>query len=220
MVVVVRERLQAWFETKTVVELPAIQKALGGVSVMTAFRHLKRVPYRRSYNHNGRYYTLHDPSHYDRFGLWSVQDIHFSVDGSLRSTVRRLIYEAEAGMSHHELLDRLQVRVQNTLLDLLRTREVEREHLAQVYVYVHTDAAVRAAQLRNRKAQVANAGLAAEVSDHIIIQVLLTVIRHPGVTPGQVARHLRGHAPPIALPQIELVFARYALGEKGGPSIS
>jgi hypothetical protein len=218
--VVVRESLQALFETKTVVELPAIQKALGSVSVMTAFRHLKRVPYRRSYNHNGRYYTLHDPSHYDRFGLWSVKDIHFSVDGSLRSTVRRLIYEAEAGMSHHELLDRLRVRVQNTLLDLLRKREVDREHLAQVYVYVHTEAAVRAAQLRNRKAQIANAVLDAEVSDHIIIQVLLSVIRHPGVTPGQVARHLRGHAPPISLPQIEIVFARYALGEKGGSSIS
>jgi len=217
---VVRERLQSLFETKTVVELPAIQAALGEVSVMTAFRHLKRVRYRRSYNHNGRYYTLHDPAHYDRLGLWSVGDIHFSVDGSLRSTVRRLVYEAEAGMTHHELLDQLRVRVQNTLLDLLHKREVERAHLAQVYVYVHTDAAVRTIQLRNRQARIATARPEAEVNDHVIIQVLLTVIRHPGVPPADVARHLRGHSPPVSLPQIEIVFARYALGEKGGSSIS
>jgi hypothetical protein len=46
------------FAQKRVVDLPAIQEALGGVTPMTAFRHLRRVPYRRSYNHNGRYYCL------------------------------------------------------------------------------------------------------------------------------------------------------------------
>jgi hypothetical protein len=108
------------FSSETVVDLPTIQKSLGGVSAMTAFRYLRRVRYRRSYNHNGRYYTLFDPARFDRVGLWSWSDIHFSVDGSLRSTVRRLIWEEETGATHRELQDRLRVRVQNTLLDLLR----------------------------------------------------------------------------------------------------
>ena len=33
------------FAQKTVVDLPTIREALGGVSTMTAFRHLRRVPY-------------------------------------------------------------------------------------------------------------------------------------------------------------------------------
>jgi hypothetical protein len=41
--------------SETVVDLRRIQEALGGVSSMTAFRYLKQIPYRRSYNHNGRY---------------------------------------------------------------------------------------------------------------------------------------------------------------------
>ena len=44
------------FKAEKVVDLPRIEKVLGGVSAMTAFRYLKQVPYRRSYNYNGRYY--------------------------------------------------------------------------------------------------------------------------------------------------------------------
>ena len=137
------EALVEWFTSKKVVELAEIREALGGVSAMTAFRHLRRISYRRSYNSNGRFYTLHDPGRYDRFGLWSVGNIHFSIDGSLKATARRLIHEAEAGMTHRELLERLRVRAQNTLLDLLRQGEVDRGRAEQVYGYLHTPARLR-----------------------------------------------------------------------------
>jgi hypothetical protein len=63
------ETLLDLFASETVVDLPRIQEALGGASSMTAFRYLRQIPYRRSYNHNGRYYCLHEPSRYDRLGL-------------------------------------------------------------------------------------------------------------------------------------------------------
>lgn len=209
------------FASRTVVDLAAIQETLGGVSAMTAFRHLRGISYRRSYNHNGRFYALHDPARYDRIGLWSVGDIHFSRDCTLTNTVRRLVHEAAAGMTHRELLDRLRVRVQNTLLDLLRKREIERERLVQVYVYLHTDAAVREAQLCQRKEHIAAVAEAseAELSDTVVIAVLLTLIRHPGARPAAVTKHLRGHSPPITIAQVDAVLARYALGEKKGPSM-
>ncbi|QQO54306.1 MAG: hypothetical protein N838_25185 [Thiohalocapsa sp. PB-PSB1] len=134
------ETLLDLFASETVVDLPRIQLALGGASSMTAFRYLRQIPYRRSYNHNGRYYCLYEPSRYDRLGLWSVGDVHFSVDGSLAKTVRRLVHEMEAGATHRELQDRVRVRVHNTLLTLLRRGEIERERLAQLYVYLHSDA--------------------------------------------------------------------------------
>ena len=49
----------------------------------------------------------------------------------------------EAGATHRELQDRLRVRVHNTLLTLLRRSEIERERLAQLYVYLHRDADIR-----------------------------------------------------------------------------
>ena len=220
------QTLRDLFASETMVNLPRIQAALGGASSMTAFRYLRQIPYRRSYNHNGRYYCLHEPSRYDRLGLWSVGDIHFSVDGSLGKTVRRLVYEMEAGATHRELQERVRVRVHNTLLTLLRRGEIERERLAQLYVYLHRDADIREAQMQRRGALLA-AGkpvrIETAVPDEIVIQVLLTLLHHPGVKAAEVVRYLRGHAPPVSMEQVEAVFARYdlgSIGKKGGGSKS
>ena len=214
------------FASETVVDLPRIQVALGGASSMTAFRYLRQVPYRRSYNHNGRYYCLHEPSRHDRLGLWSVGDIHFSVDGSLGKTVQRLVYEMEAGATHRELQEQLRVRVHNTLLTLLRRGEIERERLAQLYVYLHRDAAIGKRQIQCRESLL-NAGdgarVATGVPDEIVIQVLLTLLHHPGAKAAEVVRYLRGHSPPVSMEQVGAVFARYdleSIGKKGGSSKS
>ena len=71
------------FDAKPVVVLEEMQEALGSASRATVFRHLAKVSYRRSYNRNGRYYTKHDPTRYDRHGLFSYRGIHFSRDGNL-----------------------------------------------------------------------------------------------------------------------------------------
>ena len=147
--------------------------------------------------------------------------MHFSVDGSLRATVRRLVHEAEAGVTHRELQNRLQVRVRTTLLDLLSKGEIDRERMAEVFVYLHVEPAVRQAQIQRRQESIAaHEAVAAdrEVNDSVVIQVLLSLIRHPGAQPADVVRYLYGLAPPISLSQVCAVFTRYQLGEKGGPS--
>jgi len=218
------ERLRQLFLSETIVDLRRIESALGDVSPMTAFRYLREVPYRRSYNHNGRYYCLHEPSRYDRFGLWSSNDIHFSVDGSLGKTVRRLVHEMEAGATHRELQERLRVRVHNTLLTLFRQGEIDRERMAQFYVYLHRDPVIRKAQIARRQALLATeekASVGAQVDDRTIIEVLLVLLRHPGAKAVDVVRYLRGHSPPITMNAVRIVFARYeleSLGKKGGGS--
>ncbi len=208
------------------VDLPRIEKALGGVSTMTAFRYLKQVPYRRSYNHNGRYYCFHEPSRYDRLGLWTWRDVHFSRDGSLRKTVCRLVCELQGGATQRELQEQLKVRVHNTLLDLLRKGEVARERLVRVYVYLHMDRQIREAQIEHRQTlleaqDIATAQDKVVISDAVVIQVLLTLLRHPGAKIDDVVRYLRGHSPPIMVTQVAWIFERYELdqiGQKGGAS--
>jgi hypothetical protein len=212
------------FEQKTVVDLATIREALGGVTAMTAFRHMRRVPYRRSYNHNGGYYCLYDPSRCDRMGLWSIGDIQFSKDGSLKATVRRMVCESEVGATHRELADWLRVRVHNTLLSLVHDQEVSREQVEAIYVYLHSEATVRTEQLARRweleeRRRLAAAGPGEDMDDAIVIRVLLVLIRYPGSGPGDVVRRLRGHSPPVERAQVDLVFAQYGLGEKGGPRI-
>ena len=77
------EKLLKLFESNEVVVFKDIQSALANASRATCFRYLQLVPYHRSYNYNGRYYTRKDPTRYDRFGLFSYEDIFFSRDNTL-----------------------------------------------------------------------------------------------------------------------------------------
>jgi len=88
-----------------------------------------------------------------------------------------------------------------------------------VYVYLHTDPEVRDAQLRRRHERIAEPVSAVATSDDVTIRVLLVLLRHPGSLPGDVVRRLQGRAPPVSRAQVDGVFARYGLGEKGGPRI-
>jgi hypothetical protein len=219
-------QLSALFDARAVVTFAEIQAALGSPSRATVFRTLQRVTYRRSYNHNGRYYTRHDPRQYDRFGLRALDGIYFSRDRSLKATVVRLVQEADSGRTHRELRDLLRVRVQFALVEGVSKRLIDRCRMQGLFVYVHHDEVVRAAQLACRQQRLDSGQpssvepLLNEVSDAVIIEVLLTLIRHPGAGPGDVVRYLRGHAPPIRRGHVDAVFARYDLGEKGGSSTS
>lgn len=201
------------------VELSEIQEALVGASRATVFRFLAQVPYRCSYNHNGRYYTLHDTGRYDRHGLYSVGDIHFSLDGTLTATVVRLVREAVHGWTQRELQELLRVRAQVVLLEAVRRDEIHRERIERFFVYTHVDPDIRREQLRRRQEQIESVRAeqeAREISDATIIEVLLVLIRHPGSRAGDVVRRLRGHEPPIPGGHVQAVFERYDLGEKRG----
>lgn len=211
------------FNTKGVVTFSDLQKALGSASRATTFRYLKRVRYLRSYNHNGRYYTYRDPALFDRFGLYSRGDIHFSRDGTLGDTLRRLVRESQAGWTQRELQDLLRVRVQVLLLEAVRHDEIRRERVAGFFLYLHSDPGVGQIQLQRRQERIAARQPGDEgpvgVDDAVVIQVLLVLIRHPGSGPADVVRTLRGHSPPIVLEQVVHIFTRYDLedvGKKGG----
>lgn len=200
------------FDSNTVVNMQQIKSALGEVSSMTVFRHLRQMSYRRSYNHNGRFYTKYDPSHYDHLGLCSYGTIRFSIDGTLIKTVKRLVLEAEAGSTHQELSNCLRIRVHNTLYNLLKKNQIDREKVLSIYVYLHPSLKVQELQLNMRK-ELIDQAVASNftVGDDIIIQVLLTLIRHPGSAATDVMRYLQGHSPPITIQHIRFVFSMYEL---------
>ena len=128
--------LQPLLASKSPVTLDQLQAALGLASPRTTFRYLRQIRYLRSYNHNGRFYTRRDPTRFDRFGLLSIGDIHFSRDGSLTATVERLLAESEDGFTDRELRSLLHVPVHSVLLASVRRERVRRERLGGIYVYL------------------------------------------------------------------------------------
>lgn len=210
------EAIMKLLESHDVVEFKDFQLALGNLSRATVFRHLLKVPYNRSYNFNGRYYTREDQARYDRFGLFCYEKICFSRDRTLGGTIKRLVRESTAGWTQRELQDRLHVRVQVHLFEAIEKDDLWREKLEGLFVYVHTELAIRERQLQVRRELIASQSLSTpemELNEQVIIKVLLTLIRHPGSKAEQVVRHLRGYAPAISFDQVRTVFEQYDLGD-------
>jgi len=213
--------LRELLKSKRVVLMEELQGALGGASKSTVHRHLKQIKYRSSYNYNGKYYTLHYPDRYDEHGLLSIDGILFSTDGTLTATLIRLVREAQAGHTQRELHQLLQVRLHSILREVVTKGHVDREQVDAFYVYVHSQQDIKESQLERRREMIALQREREGVSDHIVIQVLLALIRHPGSKPADVVRYLYGHSPPITMVQVQAVFDRYdleRLGQKGGSS--
>ena len=196
--------------SKAPVTFPQLQVALANASRTTTFEYLKQIRYVRSYNHNGRYYTLRDRLRFDRRGLAALGDIRFSRDGTLGATVLRLVDESCAGCTHKELRARLHAPVNAILLAAVRRQALRRERMEGVWVYRSSDPVRGAAQRSARQARIARRAAAA-LPAQVIIEVLLALLRHPGESPEQVACRLREQAPPITLSQVTGVLERFDL---------
>ena len=205
--------------SKTPVTLEQLQHALGQPSRRTTFRYLSQVPYLRSYNHNGRFYTARDPNRFDRFGLLWLGDVGFSRDRSLAATVQRLLGESPDGWTDKELRGLLRVAVHPFLLAAVRQGLARREQLGGVFVYLAADPQLGTRQRQARQERCAAS--AASWPPEVTIAVLLALLRHPGTPPPALARRLQGHSPPISQAQVQAVFDRFDLAEvvkKGGPT--
>ncbi len=71
------------FSERTVLTTEELKNILGTTSRMTIFRKLKQLPYKSSYTHCGKYYTLDTLAQYNKNGIWDYNQICFSKYGSL-----------------------------------------------------------------------------------------------------------------------------------------
>ena len=207
-------RLLKAFRIHTVLTWDEMRKVLGNVSEATARRALRKIPYRTSYNHNGRYYTLFEEGMFDRWGLWSHEGIRVSRDGTLTATVERVVRESEAGWTRRELQELLGVSVQTVLTTLRERGKVDRVRVGPAYVYLSAGSAREQLQRRQEMATIMQRRCEAPLE--IVVAVLLVLIQHPKSTLSGVVRRLKGHSPPIHLGDVKDVFERYDLEQKRG----
>lgn len=175
------------FRKTPVMDMPAIERAVGGRSRRSLFRDLEALGYLSSYTHTGRYYTLASVPAFDPDGLWRYQGIGFSRDGTLKATVRRLVESAEAGRTQRELQLRLEVRVHNPLLDLVEHKQLRRESIAAEYVYVAAARSKAAKQIEQRALVAAGLGAAVPVAPTLEVEVLVEVIHGARLPPPDAA---------------------------------
>ena len=66
------------FSEKMVLTIEDLKIILQTNSRMTIFRKLKQLPYKSSYTHCGKYYTLDTITQYNQYGVWDFGNTFFS----------------------------------------------------------------------------------------------------------------------------------------------
>jgi hypothetical protein len=106
------------------------------LSTKTVQRALVKAGYFTSINRNASFVTLKDVPQFDRLGLWSFKEIHFSKHGNLRETLVKLVEQAPGGCTLQELEECVGTRSHNHLSQLVRQGNVQRFLLGRNAVYV------------------------------------------------------------------------------------
>jgi len=208
-------KLEHYFRHRPIARLDELRRTLH-VSGRTVFRILGRMGYLCSCSHAGKYYTLVRTPSFDADGLWVHSDVLFSRHRTLRDTIVHLVSKAPAGHIHAELQDRLQLRVYDTLHDLVTAREIGRAEIEKLYLYVSVEPTTAEIQIAARQRLLAEPAPApAPLPDAtVVIEVLLAVIHAPKPDLAAVAALLRAQGKAITPGQVEAVWDHYQLGKK------
>lgn len=211
-----KKALVKLFRGQPVVDLDTLCRVLNTTSRMSVFRRLKDVGYLSSYTHRGAYYSVTDVPDFDEYGLWFHQGVGFSRAGTLKTTLVEQVDSAEEGHTHRELEARLRIRVQNTLIWLIREHRLGRERVDSLYLYVSAEAKRAAEQVAKRRQRMTTAVERIELPDTTVIEVLLEVVGAGTVVVAAavVAERLRSRGVLVTSEQAERVYSYYGVAVK------
>lgn len=218
------QRLSSLFHRSAVLDMDALERGLPGRSRRSLYRDLEGLGYLASYTHAGAYYALREGIPFDESGLWMRRGVGFSLHGTLKSTALHLVDVSASGRTHGELALTLQVRVHNTLLDLVHEGQLGRQDVGPTYLYVSAVASRAAAQVEERirilrAAEPADARLAS----HVALEVLLELVRASkdlSFSVTGLTRRLLSRGVAVTPVQVEEVLHEHGIVKKGRHSRS
>lgn len=151
--------LKKFLNRKPVATLDELKATLKTDVGMTVYRSLKKLSYRTSYSHSGRYYALKETVRFDEHGLWTARSVWFSRHGTLLKTLERFVTDSDSGYFAHELESLLHVGVKESLLRLVQHGSISREKVSRLYLYCSRNASIRRQQLAERQAEISDSGV-------------------------------------------------------------
>lgn len=163
------EAITTLLRKEKIATMAELMTALGTDARRTVFRKLNELNYRTSYSHRGRYYTLDRITRFDELGLWSYQDVWFSIHGTLLSTASALVESSDNGYFSEELDNVLHVGTKDALRKLVGDTRLTRTRLGGHFLYCAADADRRHQQILSRRVQLAEPGAAGPLPEASIM---------------------------------------------------
>jgi hypothetical protein len=191
------------------------------LSSKTVQRALLKAGYFTSINHNARFVTLKEVPQFDRLGLWSFKEVHFSKHGNLRQTLVKVIEDSPAGCTLLELEGYVGTRAHNHVSQLIREGKAQRFFWSRnaVYVSAHPERAKQQESRRRTAEPAAPAAATAKASTLLppgfdfasVIRVLVRLLETPDASLASVARSLQARQVSIRADQIRDILDFYGL---------
>ena len=171
-------------------------------------RRLAKLRTIRSYNRNGRYYTLEGIPKFDANGLWRYRGTCFSRFGNLRQTFVQLVRISQAGLTSHEAGDLIGLRPSSFLWNFHNHPAIKRQKHQGRYVYFASEPARYAQQRQNRVTMSQTKRLPSEFE---AIAILVEKIKYPQLSLEELADKLKAKNLCIAPEVIENLFLHHGL---------
>jgi hypothetical protein len=143
----------------------------------------------RSYDHNGRYFSLEKLAGFNSMGIWEYNNIHFSGFGTLKNTLVAIVNNSSHGMDAPQIKDVLGMDTRSFLFQYKNVSGIKREKVGSHYVYFSSEPEQFSKQLSNRKQGLVSLAQA-PLEGTAAISVLVETIKHPDFTFEQLSKHL------------------------------
>ena len=176
------------FIEKKVLTLQNLSQFLN-VSVRTIQRMIRPLENIRSYDHNGRYFSLAKLAKFNSMGIWEYNNIHFSKFGTLKNTLVAIINNSSQGMDASQIKDVLGMDTRSFLFQYKDVSGIKREKVGNHYIYFSSEQQRFSEQLSNRRQGLASPEQA-PLEGTAAISVLVETIKHPAFTFEQLSKHL------------------------------
>ncbi len=176
-------------------------------------RYLSKWGSLRSYNYNGKYFTLPGIANFDSFGIWQYQDIGFSRFGNLKDTVVQLISNSPAGLTVTELGQILRVNAHSFMSQFCVDPRLKREKWKGRWVYFCAEYDSWISQKQERFT-----GQAVSVfpSDAQAVIILVTILKNQKSTIMELVRIMDKEHKSISVTMVERLLEHHGLVKKNG----
>lgn len=174
-------------------------------------RYLSKWGGLRSYNHNGKYFSLPAIAHFDSFGIWKYNDIGFSRFGNLKETVVHLVARSPAGLTASELGEVLSVNAHSFMSQFRVDLRLKREKCDGVLVYFCSDHDIRIAQKRKR---FTDQPLSTFPSDTHAVTILVSLLKNPKATIEELVKTINKEQNGISITMVERLLEHHGLLKK------
>ena len=206
------QSIENHFIEKIVLTLQNLSQFLS-VSVRTVQRMISPLDTIRSYDHNGRYFSLEKLARFNSMGIWEYSNIHFSKFGTLKNTLAAIINNSSQGMDTSQIKDVLGMDTRSFLFQYKDVSGIKREKFGSHYVYFSSEPGQFSKQLSNRKQGLVSM-VQAPLEGTAAISVLVETIKNPDFTFEQLSKHLSKQGIKIKPGIIEDFFVFYGIEKK------